>query len=97
MGRILNEGYDLVGKANLCGDVPAIVQYILQALFHHIRQVLCQNLGGLRLVNGRNRFAGIGDLRKLAVQGGIDDLFVEAGRQHDLYASYLLFSDVYCT
>ena len=82
LGYILNEVYGLVGKASLCGEVPTVIHHILQDLLHHICQVLCQNIGGLRFVNRRNGFAGVWNLRKLAVQGSIDDLFVKARRQH---------------
>ena len=57
-------------------NIPAVVQHVIQALLNHIRQILRQHLGGFRLVNGRNRLAGLRNLRKLARQGVVDDLFV---------------------
>ena len=73
---MLNEINDLVGQPDLGRNIPAIVQHVIQALLNYIRQILCQHLGGFRLVNGRNRLAGLRNLRKLARQGIIDDLFV---------------------
>lgn len=49
---------------------------LIQALLNHICQILRQHLGGFRLVNGRNRLASLRNLRKLARQGIVDDLFV---------------------
>lgn len=77
---ILNKGDDSVGQLHLGGEASAVVQHIVQTLLHNLGQVLGEDLGGLRLVNGRNGLAGIGDGRELAVQGGVDDLFVETGR-----------------
>ena len=86
---ILDEVYDLVGKADLGRDVPAVVHHILQTLLHHICQILRQHLGGFCLVDGRNRFACVGNFHKLAVQSGIDDLFIEAREEHIRYTSSL--------
>ena len=74
--RILNEIYNLVGQADLGRNIPTIVQYVIQALLNHIRQILRQHLRGFRPVNGRNRLACLRNLRKLARQGVVDDLFV---------------------
>ena len=73
---ILNERNNLVGQPDLGRNIPAVVQHVIQALLNHIRQILRQHLGGLRLVNGRNRLASLRNLRKLARQGIVDDLFV---------------------
>ena len=72
----LNEVNDLVGQPDRGGNTPAVVQHVIQALLDHICQILRQHLGGFRLVNGRNRLACLRNLRKLAGQGVIDDLFV---------------------
>ena len=73
---ILNEINDLVGQPDLGRNIPAVDQHVIQALLNHICQILRQHLGGFRLVNGRNRLAGLRNLRKLARQGVVDDLFV---------------------
>ena len=74
--RILNELNDLVGQPDLGRNVPAVVQHVIQALLNHICQILRQHFGGFRLVNERNRLASLRNLRKLARQGVVDDLFV---------------------
>ena len=75
----MNEINDLVGQPDLGRNIPAVVQHVIQALLNHIRQILRQHLGGLRLVNGRDGLAGLRDLRKLARQGIVDDLFIKTG------------------
>lgn len=61
----------------------AVVQHIIQALLDHIRQILCQYLGGLRLIDRRNSLASLRNSRKLAGQGVVDDLFIQTGMQHN--------------
>ena len=73
---MLNEINDLIGQPDLGGNIPAIVQHVIQALLNHICQILRQHLGSFRLINGRNRLASLRNLRKLARQGIVDDLFV---------------------
>lgn len=72
----MNEINDLVGQPDLGRNIPAVVQHVIQALLNHICQILRQNLGRLGLVNGCNRLAGFRNLRKLARQGVVDDLFI---------------------
>ena len=73
---MLNEINDLVGQPDLGGNIPAIVQHVIQAFLNHICQILRQHLGGFRLVDGRNRLASLRNLRRLARQSVVDDLFV---------------------
>ena len=42
LGCVLNEIYDLIGETNLRGDVSTVVQYVVEALLYHIRQILRQ-------------------------------------------------------
>ena len=79
---ILNERHNSVGQVDLGRDIPAVVRHIVQPLLHHIRQILRQHLGCLRLVNGRNRLTRFRDLRKLASELIVDNLFVQALMQH---------------
>ena len=72
----MNEINDLVGKADLRRDVPAVVQHVIQALLNHICQILRQHFRGFRLIDRRNRLADFRNLRKLARQGIVDDLLV---------------------
>ena len=72
----MNEVNDLVGQPDLGRNIPAVVQHVIQALLNHICQILRQHLGGFRLVNGRNRLASLRNLRKLAGQSIVDDLFI---------------------
>ena len=83
LGGILNEGNNLIGQRNLSRDIPAVIHHIVQTFLNHIRQILRQHLGCFRLINGRNSLAGFRNLRKLAVQGIVDDLFVKTMVQHN--------------
>ena len=74
----LNEVNDPVGQGDLRRDIPAIVQNIIKALLNYISQILRQHLGCLRLVDRCNSLAGFRNLRKLAAQRIIDDLFIKA-------------------
>ena len=69
----------MIGQPDLGRNIPAVVQHVIQALLNHICQILRQHLGGFRLVNGRNRLAGLRNLRKLARQSVVDDLFIKTG------------------
>ena len=79
---VLDGGYDLVCQLDLRLDAAAVVLHVLKALLHHVGQILRQHLGSLRRVDGRSGLAGFRDLRKLAVQRVIDDLFVQSGVEH---------------
>ena len=72
----MNEINDLVGQPDLGRNIPAVVQHVIQALLNHIRQILRQHFGSLGSVNRRDELAGLRNLRKLARQGVVDDLFV---------------------
>ncbi|MBQ8898477.1 MAG: hypothetical protein IJY86_08350 [Clostridia bacterium] len=58
-------------------DIPTVVNYVIQALLNHVSQILRQHYGSLCLINRRNSLAGFRNLRKLAVQLIIDDLFIK--------------------
>ena len=79
LGRAFNKADDLIGQLDLGGDIPAVVQNIIQTLLDHLRQILRKHLGCFRPVDGRNRLAIFRNLRKLAVQLFIDNLFVQTG------------------
>ena len=79
---VLDGGHDLICQLDLRLDAAAIVLHVLKTLLHHVGQILRQYLGSLRCVDGRSGLAGFRDLRKLAVQRVVDDLFVQSGVEH---------------
>ena len=81
-GGSLDGAYDLVCQSNLCFDAAAIVLYVVEAFLYHFGQVLRQHFRGFRRVDGRSGFTGFRNLRKLAVQRIVNDLFVQSGVEH---------------
>ena len=79
---VLDGGHDLICQLDLRLDAAAVILHIFKTLLHHIGQILRKHLGSLRRVDGRSGLAGFRDLRKLAVQCVVDDLFVQSGVEH---------------
>ena len=63
-------------------DSSTVVLYILKALLHHIGQILRQNFGCLCRIDGCSGLTGLRNLRKLAAQCVVDDLFIQSGLEH---------------
>ncbi|KAF5050418.1 hypothetical protein DSECCO2_429590 [anaerobic digester metagenome] len=72
----LYQGDNLVGERHLRGNVAAVIQHVVQAFLNDVSKVLGEHPRGLCLVNGRSLLAGLRDVRQLAAQSRIDDLFV---------------------
>ena len=60
-------------------DAAAIVLYVVEAFLYHFGQVLRQHFRGFCRVDGRSGFTSFRNLRKLAVQRIVNDLFVQSG------------------
>jgi len=72
----LYQGDNLVGERHLRGDVAAVIQHVVQAFLNDVGKTLREHARGLRPADGRSLPAGLRDLRQLAAQLRIDDLFV---------------------
>ena len=80
---ILDGSHDLICQLDLSLDAAAVILHVLKTLLYHVGQILRQHFRGFCRVDGRSGFTSFRNLRKLAVQRIVNDLFVQSGVKHD--------------